>query len=180
MKSLVKTLRELWKDPMGRIGMTGVLLLVLMALLAPVIAPYAYDTIGKRFQAPSAAHIFGTDEFGRDIFSRIIYGSRLSLVVGFISVGIALLLGSILGQRDRHEAVGAERQMVAVLLDAPDRDDRHAAARLNRLGGIFPRLVLKPAAHHVLLKGLPAAPAGYGGKKTVTCSENSNFAEYFL
>ena len=97
MKSLVKTLRELWKDPMGRIGMTGVLLLVLMALLAPVIAPYAYDTIGKRFQAPSAAHIFGTDKFGRDIFSRVLYGAQVSMEVGLIAVGIGAFFGYLLG-----------------------------------------------------------------------------------
>lgn len=50
MKSFVKTIKELWKDPMGRIGIVGVVLLILMAIFAPLLAPYEYDAIGRRFQ----------------------------------------------------------------------------------------------------------------------------------
>lgn len=91
--------RSLRRNRMAMLGLFILVILVLMAVFADVIAPYAYDAqnLLNARQAPSAAHIFGTDEFGRDIFSRIIYGSRLSLVVGFISVGIALILGGILG-----------------------------------------------------------------------------------
>src|SRR6478736_1152443 len=66
------------------------LLLILMAIFAPVIAPY--DPIKQSadlLQPPSRQHLFGTDELGRDIFSRIIYGARISLTVGLIAVGIA-------------------------------------------------------------------------------------------
>lgn len=97
MKSLSKTLRELWKDPMGKIGLIGIVLLILMALLAPWLAPYPYDEIGRRFQAPSGEHIFGTDKFGRDIFSRVLYGARVSLEVGIIAVGIGAVFGYLLG-----------------------------------------------------------------------------------
>ena len=91
--------RSLRRNRMAMLGLLILVLLALTAIFADFLAPYAYDAqdLLNARQAPSAAHIFGTDEFGRDIFSRIIYGSRLSLVVGFISVGIALLLGSILG-----------------------------------------------------------------------------------
>ena len=85
--------RSLRRNRMAMLGLLILVLLALTAIFADFLAPYAYDAqdLLNARQAPSAAHIFGTDEFGRDIFSRIIYGSRLSLVVGFISVGIALL-----------------------------------------------------------------------------------------
>lgn len=97
MKSFVKTIKELWKDPMGRIGIVGVVLLILMAIFAPLLAPYEYDAIGRRFQAPTAEHIFGTDKFGRDIFSRVLYGARVSMEVGLIAVGIGAFFGYLLG-----------------------------------------------------------------------------------
>lgn len=91
--------RSLRRNRMAMLGLFILIILALVAIFAGVIAPYEYDAqdLLNARQGPSAAHIFGTDEFGRDIFSRVIYGSRLSLVVGFISVGIALLLGSVLG-----------------------------------------------------------------------------------
>jgi peptide/nickel transport system permease protein len=63
------------------------------------VAPFSYDEqdLRQRFLAPSAEHLFGTDEYGRDIFSRIVYGSRTSLLVGAISVTISSGIGTLLG-----------------------------------------------------------------------------------
>ncbi|HEY0208946.1 ABC transporter permease [Acerihabitans sp.] len=81
------------------VGLVIIVLLLALALLAPVLAPYAPDRMGagRRLTPPSAAYPFGTDEFGRDIFSRIIYGSRLTLMIGAISVGISAVSGLLLG-----------------------------------------------------------------------------------
>jgi peptide/nickel transport system permease protein len=75
-----------------------VLLFLVLALAAPLIAPFSpTEQPSRRLLAPSGTHILGTDEFGRDILSRIIFGSRISLQVGGISVVIALFIGGILG-----------------------------------------------------------------------------------
>ena len=73
--------------------------LVLMAVFAPYIAPYdpIDQSLEDRLQAPSLEHVFGTDDFGRDILSRIMYGSRISLRIALISTSIALTLGTALG-----------------------------------------------------------------------------------
>ena len=98
MKRLFQTVRELWRDPMGRIGMLGILLVIVIAILAPVVAPYGPDKMVALPKAPpSAEHWFGTDNYGRDIFSRILYGARVSLQVGVIAVGIAATAGYVLG-----------------------------------------------------------------------------------
>ena len=81
------------------IGFTICLLWVLVAIFAPLIAPYdpiAQD-FNQRFAKPSAAHLFGTDNFGRDILSRVIYGSRISLQIGFISLLGGAFVGCVLG-----------------------------------------------------------------------------------
>src|SRR5690606_14928976 len=69
------------------------------ALFANRLAPYPpnQQTLRARLQPPSAEHLLGTDNFGRDVFSRIIHGGRVSLSVGFISVGIALAIGGLMG-----------------------------------------------------------------------------------
>jgi peptide/nickel transport system permease protein len=81
------------------IGLIVIAVFVLVSVLAPLIAPY--DPLAQkpdiRFQAPSAAHLCGTDELGRDILSRIIYGGRISLAVGVIPVVIAAVSGIVLG-----------------------------------------------------------------------------------
>ncbi|MBI3941614.1 MAG: ABC transporter permease [Chloroflexi bacterium] len=89
---------HLVRHPIGAAGIVLVLLLIFVAFAASLISPY--DPLAqpsKRLLEPSAQHLLGTDEFGRDIFSRIIFGSRVSLQVGIISVGIALLIGGSLG-----------------------------------------------------------------------------------
>ena len=69
------------------------------AVAAPVIAPYhpTVQNLDDRFSPPSRAHLLGTDNLGRDIFSRIIFGSRSALVVGIVAVTIAVLIGSVVG-----------------------------------------------------------------------------------
>ncbi len=80
-------------------GLGVIALLFMMAIFAPVIAPFGYDEQHLKMAnlLPSRMHLMGTDNFGRDIFSRIIYGSRISLQVGFIAVGIGVLIGGTLG-----------------------------------------------------------------------------------
>ncbi len=76
-----------------------VLGLFIIALLAPYISPYdpgAID-VSQILMPPTSAHIFGTDELGRDVLSRVIWGSRISLMVGFVAVGISIIIGVIFG-----------------------------------------------------------------------------------
>lgn len=72
---------------------------IIMAIIAPFVAPYdpVVQDLTLRLKAPSAAHIFGTDNFGRDIFSRVIYGGRYSLLAGCLTVVIAGCIGTIYG-----------------------------------------------------------------------------------
>ncbi|WP_425059299.1 Glutathione transport system permease protein GsiD [Sporomusa carbonis] len=81
------------------IGLTMLVILVFCAVLAPVLAPYdPYDSnMPNALKPPSASHIMGTDELGRDILSRILYGARISLIVGVEAVTLALACGVILG-----------------------------------------------------------------------------------
>jgi len=83
----------------AEIGLAIVLALVLVAIFAPVIAPYSISKtdISHRSEAPSVAHPFGTDSLGRDIFSRVVMGSRISLYVGFGSILAALAIGTVIG-----------------------------------------------------------------------------------
>ena len=80
-------------------GLMFIMLMLVLALFAPVIATQDPSEIDPEsvLEAPSLRHIFGTDTLGRDIFSRIVYGSRISLSIGFIAVGISVLIGIIFG-----------------------------------------------------------------------------------
>jgi peptide/nickel transport system permease protein len=91
-------IRAEWRNPIGLVGAAIVLFTVLLALLAPVISPYVPSAQGYgRLMPPDAAHWMGTDELGRDQLSRIIYGARVSLQVGAISVVLALVAGLVIG-----------------------------------------------------------------------------------
>jgi peptide/nickel transport system permease protein len=91
--------RRLRRNKAALVGMSVVVLLVIVAVLAPVLAPYDPNqtNMTQRLKGPSSAHPLGTDNFGRDMLSRIIYGSRISLYVGFVAVGIGAIFGGILG-----------------------------------------------------------------------------------
>lgn len=81
----------------AKISMVVLALIALGSILAPFIAPYNPDALNEAWQAPSAAHLFGTDHQGRDIFSRVLYGGQYSLFIGIASTIIALFFGAIIG-----------------------------------------------------------------------------------
>ncbi|MDR1621479.1 MAG: ABC transporter permease [Synergistaceae bacterium] len=87
------------KNKMALCGAFMILGLVVVAVFAPLIAPYPFDEqdFSVAQEPPSFGHWFGTDEFGRDIFSRIVYASRISLEVGFVAVSIGMFIGGLLG-----------------------------------------------------------------------------------
>lgn len=91
--------RRLKKNRMALAGMLILMILCLTAVFADYIAPYHYDhqNLQATFLPPSAQHWFGTDSVGRDIFSRVLYGGRISLLIGLVSVVISGVLGGILG-----------------------------------------------------------------------------------
>ncbi|WP_199426376.1 nickel transporter permease [Thermaerobacillus caldiproteolyticus] len=91
--------RSFKKNKMALVGTGIVSFFILLAVLAPLIAPYGINeqNLSLRLQPPSSEHLFGTDDFGRDILSRVIYGARISLWVGFFSVLGSVVAGSLLG-----------------------------------------------------------------------------------
>ncbi len=90
---------SLMRDPMGLFGLVLVLAFVAMALFAPILAPYdpVKLDVMQKFQPPSLAHWAGTDQLGRDLLSRIIYGARTALFIAITSVGLAGAVGVMLG-----------------------------------------------------------------------------------
>lgn len=99
MKEMKEFASQLVKDKVGLIGAIGILLIVIVSLFASVIAPFSPEKMytDAILQSPNATYFFGTDEFGRDIFSRIIYGAQVSVKVSVIAVGIGATLGLIFG-----------------------------------------------------------------------------------
>jgi len=91
--------RQFRRNHLAVAGGMVVLLLGLAAIFAALLAPYdpaAYD-VKQILLPPSAAHWFGTDQIGRDVLSRMLYGARISMAVGFVSVGIAVVVGTLIG-----------------------------------------------------------------------------------
>lgn len=98
-KPIVAALSRLRRSKVVVACLAFLVLISVVAILAPVVAPYDPLTMAPkvRFQGPSFDHPAGTDEYGRDVLSRLIYGARISLQVGVISVGISLIIGAALG-----------------------------------------------------------------------------------
>ena len=91
--------RAAGRAPMGAAALVVILILALLASAAPVFSPY--DPLAQDYNAllkgPTLAHPLGTDQIGRDLLSRIIYGTRISFAVGVVAVGLALAIGAPLG-----------------------------------------------------------------------------------
>jgi peptide/nickel transport system permease protein len=94
-----ETFQDLLRSRSAAFGMGLIILVLLVAVIGPSLAPHdpLRPTPLERLQGPSAEHPFGTDGLGRDIFSRVIYGARISILIGLISVSISLLPGTLLG-----------------------------------------------------------------------------------
>lgn len=96
-------LHDIWirmkRNRLAMVGLVIIIILIITAIFADYIAPYGYaeQNLANQYQTPNAEHWFGTDELGRDIFSRVVYGSRVSLRVGFISVSISMTIGVAIG-----------------------------------------------------------------------------------
>ncbi len=106
LRPKVKSFREsvflLFRNRLTAAAMIILILIVLVALFAPYIIPYPEHisdavNMGEKFLPPSAQHLFGTDELGRDIFSRVLYGSRISLTTAILAVVLSLVIGVPLG-----------------------------------------------------------------------------------
>lgn len=87
--------RRLRRNRLAMFGLVFLALMILLCLLAPWLTPYGYEEQNLRLgaQPPSATHWFGTDTFGRDMLTRVLYGGRLSLAVGFVATAVALVIG---------------------------------------------------------------------------------------
>lgn len=99
IKDLKYSVKLFLKSPLAVLGLLIILFFVIVAVLAPYVAPYGSTERNwyAIMQPPSAEHLFGTDDMGGDVFSRILWGSRTSLMVGFVVVFVAIVLGSIVG-----------------------------------------------------------------------------------
>src|SRR3989304_5574391 len=144
-----------WKsvrqNPLTLFGGFVVLMLFVVALGAPyfpVHDPYSIDADAV-LEAPGLGHPFGTDELGRDVFSRVIYGARISLWVGFVSVGIAIVIGIFLGAVAGYYGgwMGVCRLVRAEFLSLKERDFVQSARALG-VGNL--RIIV----HHILPNSL--------------------------
>jgi peptide/nickel transport system permease protein len=128
-------------QPLGTVGALVIVLMVLAAACADVIAPYdAYDiNQALQFHPPSLAHWFGTDEFGRDVFTRIVYGARIALLIGFASSLLGATAGAVVGVSSAY--CGGKTDLVL--------------QRIMDIMLAFPLLVLALAIVAVLGRSLP-------------------------
>src|SRR5688500_14605819 len=93
------SLTALRRKPLGLVGVAIITVMAAIAIFAPVVAPYSPSEIrmGERLRSPELRHPFGTDNVGRDVFSRLVYGSRVSLAIGTMAVAVGTVAGALLG-----------------------------------------------------------------------------------
>ena len=96
--NLSRIIRRFCRHKLAVVSLIVLVILILMAVFAPLIAPYSPTEVTKAFsQPPSAEHLFGTDKVSRDMFSRVLYAMRASLLVGFLATLISTVIGVVLG-----------------------------------------------------------------------------------
>ena len=101
--------KQIWhrlkKDDLAVAGLIILTVILLIAITAPWILPYNFATqdLANALQPPSLKHLFGTDNFGRDLFSRVLYGSRFTLLIGFGCGTAAMFIGIIIGRTGGHQ-----------------------------------------------------------------------------
>ncbi len=118
-------LRKLWRNRSFRIGFPIVLAFIILGLIAPLIAPYnpVKGNLSEALQPPSSKHWFGTDQLGRDIFSRTIYGARISLIVAFTGILLAVIAGVLYGAASGYAGGNIDEalmRIIDILLAFPD------------------------------------------------------------
>lgn len=116
--------RRFKRNKLAVAGGIMVLILFIIAVLAPLISPYDPNEIDRRYilEPPGTKHVLGTDDLGRDILSRMIYGSRISLAVGFVAVGIATVIGMSLGALSGYYSGWTDRiimRFIDIMLSIP-------------------------------------------------------------
>lgn len=117
-KKFKEFLKRYFSHTYGRIGFFIFILLVIMALFAPLIAPYKPNTLSDDvLSPPNYKHLFGTDHLGRDVFSRIVFGTRISLSVGFVAAGISALIGIFVGVVSGYYG-GIVDEVISKVIDA--------------------------------------------------------------
>ena len=114
-----KALKKIFKNPTAVVCIVILAVLILSCVFSDVLAPYGFDEqqLHNARQGPSAEHIFGTDEYGRDIFSRILYGGKTSIVIGFAAVVLSVVVGGTLGM-----LAGYYKKAEAIIMPATDGD----------------------------------------------------------
>jgi len=112
--------RTLTRNPLAVFGLLLILLFLFCAIFGPLVAPRdpAFIDLAVRLQAPSAHHLFGTDELGRDMLSRILYGARISMIVGSSVVAGSLLLGTIVGSLAGYYGGRLDRFINVIVMNA--------------------------------------------------------------
>ncbi|AKI97811.1 ABC transporter permease [Kosmotoga pacifica] len=118
MKKITEFAKRFFSNKYGTTGFILFLILAFFALFASLIAPYNPNALSSEVLAsPSAKHLFGTDHLGRDIFSRILYGTRVSLSVGFVAAGISAVLGIFVGAFSGYYG-GITDEIVSKIIDS--------------------------------------------------------------
>jgi hypothetical protein len=109
-------MRRFLKNKLSVIGMVVIIIFILIAIFADQLAPYDYaaQDLPSMYLSPCAEHPLGTDNLGRDMLSRIIYGTRISLLIGFSSVGISLLIGTLLPLGDSSRTLSQRFDFVSI------------------------------------------------------------------
>ncbi|MCE4620428.1 MAG: ABC transporter permease [Desulfurococcales archaeon] len=118
-------LRKLWRNRSFKIGFPIVLAFIILGLIAPLITPYnpVKGNLSEALQPPSSKHWFGTDQLGRDIFSRTIYGARISLIVAFAGILLAVIAGVLYGAASGYAGCNVDEalmRIIDILLAFPD------------------------------------------------------------